>query len=109
MLFAVIVLSVLLVLAAVAIWFSFTLNKRLSAFAVRFEENYEEAQDVLGEMYEELEKVLTKPVIVDDPVTNRVLTQLKTCREEVLRVARLISMQDDEKDGQEGRPDNTSE
>src|SRR5258708_2713782 len=105
MLAVVIILTVFLVLESVAIWFSFTLNKRLSTFAVRFEENYGEAQDALGEMYDHLEEVLTKPVMVDDPVTNRVLSQLKKCRKEVLRVARLISMQDDEKDaGQEGRP-----
>lgn len=96
MIITIIVLSILLVAVTSALILSFSLNKKLSAFAVRFEENYETAQNILDTMYKNLDDVLQRPVLIDDPVTVRVITQLKTCRHEILKVARLITMQNDE-------------
>lgn len=96
------VLSVLLVLVTVALAFSVTLNRRLMKFAQRFEENYTTAQDVLDETYQELDAVLARAMVSDDPIVRRVMAQLSKCREDVFRVAKLISMQDDKDDNDSG-------
>lgn len=98
----IVVLSLLLVVVTVALVFSMMLNRKLMAFAQRFEENYTEAQDVLDETYQELDAVLSRAMVSDDPIIRRVIAQLTTCREDVFRVAKLISMQDDKDDNDSG-------
>lgn len=95
MLVALISVSLLVVVLGVCLYFSMRLNISLSEFAARFEENYEKAQDSLSDLHDKLNEVLSHPVVVDDPVTRRVLANIKACRIEVVRVARLISMQKD--------------
>lgn len=96
MVITVIVLAIVLAIITTLLVFSVMLNMKLSSFVARFETNYGSAQDILDTTYAELDSVLQKHVILDDPVTVKVLSVLRKCRSEVLRSARLISMQDDE-------------
>lgn len=92
----IVLLIMLCTLLSVVLAFSIVLNVRLVRFANRFEANYEQAQEVLDKAYADLFDVLERPVHVDDPVTRRVVAQLRNCQESVLKAAMLISMQDDE-------------
>jgi len=96
MIITIIILSVLLILSLIGNYVFWTISKKLSDFVVRFEENYGQAQDIMQDLYDELQTVLTTPVIVDDPVTRRVVEKIRDSQSRIIDIAKLISMQDDE-------------
>lgn len=91
---ALVVISLLLVISVVMNVLLFKVARRLSDFAVRFEKSIDEALDTLDELYKQLSHTLEVPVLVDDPLTRRVLDQLRRCRDEILRIAGKISLQE---------------
>lgn len=97
-----ILLVVLLALVSIALIVSVMLNRKLLAFAQRFEENYTTAQDLLDETYQELDALLTREMVSDDPIVRRVMAQFTKCRNDVFNAAKLISMQNDEDDNGRG-------
>lgn len=91
-------LSVMLAASLAANAFFIPLALKLTDFAARFEENYSVAQDALQKLFNDLVAVMTIPVIENDNTARQIISRLRYAQIEVLRVARLISMQDDEDD-----------
>lgn len=90
------ILSLLLAASLAANFFFVPLALKLSDFATRFEENYSTAQDALQKLFNDLVTVMTIPIIENDHTARQIISRVKFAQIEVLRVARLISMQDDE-------------
>jgi len=92
----VVILSVLVIALSVALVWSVRLNLKQSEFVERFENNYEDAQNVLNDAYFAIEDALSKPVLMDDPITRRVLATIRAAQRSVLTAARLVTMQENE-------------
>ena len=105
MIAVIVILTLLVVALSAALVWSVRLNIKLSDFAERFENNYEQAQDVLEAAYYAIEDALSKPVLMDDPITRRVLATIRAAQKSVLSAARLITMQENknEEDEDENR------
>jgi hypothetical protein len=70
----------------------------LSAIILRVEDEMENALDVLDERYRSISKVLEIPLFYDSPEIKRVVEDVRSSREAILRVAGSMAKIEEEKD-----------
>lgn len=90
MIYAIIALSILLVLVVLALGVAIWMVSKLSNLVYDLEEQVEESLDILDSSYRDIAKVINTPVFYDDPVVKQTLSSLKKAHEAVLIVANKI-------------------
>jgi hypothetical protein len=71
---------------------------KFSNIILRVEDEMESALDVLDERYRSISKVLEIPLFYDSPEIKRVVDDVKSSREAILRVAGSVAKIEEEKD-----------
>ena len=90
--------STLLTLETIALAFACYYLWKFSKIILRVEDEVETALDILDERYRSISKVLEIPIFFDSPEIKRVVDDVKSSRDSILRVASSLAKIEEEKD-----------
>ncbi len=100
MTYVVVIVSLLLVIAGLALFISIKRNLQLAEKVDELGDQVEESLDIIDDCYHRIVKATEIPVLSDEPVIQQLVADIKHTRHAVLLVAnKLITFdQDDEED-----------
>ena len=90
--------STLLALETIALTLACYYLWKFSNIILRVEDEVETALDILDERYRSISKVLEIPIFFDSPEIKRVVDDVKSSRDSILRVASSLAKIEEEKD-----------
>ncbi len=70
---------------------SVRINIKLGITVLKMEDSIEECLDILDKKYESISKILDIPIFFDSVEVRQVVSDIDSAREEVLRVANVLS------------------
>ena len=83
--------TIALIVASLYLW-------KFSKIIFRVEDELETALDTLDERYRSISKILEIPLFYDSPEIRKVVDDVRTCKESILRVANSIAKIEEEDD-----------
>ena len=81
--------TIALIVASLYLW-------KFSKIIFRVEDELETALDTLDERYRSISKILEIPLFYDSPEIRKVVDDVRTCKESILRVANSIAKIEEE-------------
>ncbi len=87
----IIILCLLLLIVAVALFVSVMVNVRFYKIITKFEDNIDECLDQIDDQYNEITKIANKEFFMDTPEIRQLVNSIKSLRESVLLIAKKLT------------------